>query len=177
MAYDPVRDRGLTMLDASHLFRTNTTRIAVLRGRRPRQFCYDFIGPFAPRPSRRGGEKGLGRGTPAGPTQLEELLGRHSGLGIAENARRHRIDEGEPPVGIGSMDHVAGVVDEVAVPPLGSFNGLRAHADLLVQRPVPRRAANKQQHDHAAANPHGLRPCTPLEWSRRGKLATGPATP
>ncbi|MCY1021433.1 ADYC domain-containing protein [Pyxidicoccus sp. MSG2] len=29
----------------------------------------------------------------------------------------------------------------------------------------------------AAANTHGLRPCTPLEWSRRGKLATGPATP
>jgi hypothetical protein len=31
MAFDPARDRDLRMLDAAHLFRTNTTRIAVLR--------------------------------------------------------------------------------------------------------------------------------------------------
>jgi len=52
MAYDRARDRGLTMLDASHLFRSNTTRIALLRGRRLRQFCYDFIELFAPHLSR-----------------------------------------------------------------------------------------------------------------------------
>lgn len=48
MAFDAGRDRGLTMLDAAHLFRTNTTRIALLRGRRMRQFTYAFIGLFTP---------------------------------------------------------------------------------------------------------------------------------
>lgn len=52
MAFDATRDRDLTMLDAAHLFRTNTTRIALLRGRRLRQFSYDFIGLFAPHLSR-----------------------------------------------------------------------------------------------------------------------------
>ena len=32
MAFDPARDRGLRVIDASHLFGTNTTRIALLRG-------------------------------------------------------------------------------------------------------------------------------------------------
>jgi len=63
MAYDPVRDRGLTMLDASHLFRTNTTRIALLRGRRLRPFCYDFIALFAPHLSRRVVEAAMAGGT------------------------------------------------------------------------------------------------------------------
>ena len=63
MAYDPVRDHGLTMLDASHLFRTNTTRIALLRGRRLRQFCYGFIELFAPHLSRRLVEKAMAGGT------------------------------------------------------------------------------------------------------------------
>ncbi|MCC6531013.1 MAG: CysB family HTH-type transcriptional regulator [Burkholderiales bacterium] len=62
MAYDPARDRALAMLDASHLFRTNTTRIALLRGRRPRQFAYDFIELFAPHLSRRVVEKAMAGG-------------------------------------------------------------------------------------------------------------------
>jgi DNA-binding transcriptional LysR family regulator len=63
MAYDSARDRGLTMLDAAHLFRTNTTRIALLRGRRLRQFSYAFIELFAPHLSRAVVEKAMAGGT------------------------------------------------------------------------------------------------------------------
>ena len=68
MAYDPGRDRSLAMLDASHLFRTNTARLAVLRGRRLRPFCYHFIELFAPHLSRRVVEKAM-----AGSTETYEL--------------------------------------------------------------------------------------------------------
>lgn len=63
MAYDPARDRGLAMLDASHLFRTNTARLAILRGRRLRAYCYDFIALFAPHLSRPVVEKAMAGGT------------------------------------------------------------------------------------------------------------------
>lgn len=43
MAFDPVRDAGLTLLDASHLFPANTTRIAVRRGHYLRGYAYRFI--------------------------------------------------------------------------------------------------------------------------------------
>lgn len=59
MAFDPRRDANLRMLDASHLFRTNTTRIALLRGRRLRQFTYAFIELFAPHLSRSVVEKAM----------------------------------------------------------------------------------------------------------------------
>ena len=68
MAYDPRRDGDLRMLDAKHLFRTNMTRIALLRGRRLRQFTYDFIELFAPRLSRAVVEKAM-----AGSTASYEL--------------------------------------------------------------------------------------------------------
>ncbi len=48
MAFDPARDRGLRAIDAGHLFRTNTTRIAVRRGAYLRSYVYDFIERFAP---------------------------------------------------------------------------------------------------------------------------------
>jgi LysR family cys regulon transcriptional activator len=48
MAFDARRDRGLRAVDARHLFRTNTTRIAVRRGGYLRGFVYDFIQQFAP---------------------------------------------------------------------------------------------------------------------------------
>ncbi len=63
MAFDATRDRDLYMLDASHLFRTNTTRIALLRGRRLRAFTYAFIELFAPHLSRRMVEKAMAGGT------------------------------------------------------------------------------------------------------------------
>ncbi len=43
MAFNPVRDTGLSLLDSVHLFETNTTRIAVRRGRYLRGYAYRFI--------------------------------------------------------------------------------------------------------------------------------------
>lgn len=48
MAFDPERDKGLRALDAGHLFRTSTTRIAIRRGTYLRGYAYDFIELFAP---------------------------------------------------------------------------------------------------------------------------------
>jgi LysR family cys regulon transcriptional activator len=48
MAFDPERDRALRAIDAGHLFRTNTTRVAVRRGAYLRGFAYEFIERFAP---------------------------------------------------------------------------------------------------------------------------------
>jgi DNA-binding transcriptional LysR family regulator len=63
MAFDSRRDSDLRMLDASHLFRTNTTRIALLRGRRLRQYTYAFIEMFAPSLSRSLVEKAMSGST------------------------------------------------------------------------------------------------------------------
>lgn len=43
VAFNAARDGGLTMLDCSHLFEENTTRIAVRRGHFMRRFAYHFI--------------------------------------------------------------------------------------------------------------------------------------
>ncbi len=48
MAYDPETDKGLGMIDASHLFPPNTSHIAFRRGAVLRQYMYDFIHLFAP---------------------------------------------------------------------------------------------------------------------------------
>jgi DNA-binding transcriptional LysR family regulator len=48
MAFDARRDRGLRALDASHLFKSNTTRIAVRRGAYLRGYVYAFIELFSP---------------------------------------------------------------------------------------------------------------------------------
>ena len=53
MAFDPERDRNLRLLDASHLFPRNTTRVAVRRGVLLRGYAYDFIELFAPRLTRK----------------------------------------------------------------------------------------------------------------------------
>jgi LysR family cys regulon transcriptional activator len=52
MAFDPVRDTGLRLIDASHLFEASTTRIAVRRNAYLRGYVYDFIELFAPHLSR-----------------------------------------------------------------------------------------------------------------------------
>jgi LysR family cys regulon transcriptional activator len=57
MAYDPDRDAALRALDARHLFRVNTTRVAIRRGTLLRGFAYDFIELFAPRLTRKGIER------------------------------------------------------------------------------------------------------------------------
>ncbi len=48
VAFDEARDAGLVLLDARHLFATNTTRVAVKRGAYLRGYVLDFIATFAP---------------------------------------------------------------------------------------------------------------------------------
>jgi LysR family transcriptional regulator, cys regulon transcriptional activator len=49
MAYDPRKDAAFARLDASHLFRESTTRLALRRGVFVRGYVYAFISMFAPR--------------------------------------------------------------------------------------------------------------------------------
>ncbi|WP_068809491.1 HTH-type transcriptional regulator CysB [Thauera phenolivorans] len=53
MAYDPAVDRGLGMVDASHLFASSTTRIGLRRRAWLRGYVYAFIEGFAPHLSRK----------------------------------------------------------------------------------------------------------------------------
>ena len=53
IAFDAQRDSGLVAVDASHLFESNTTRLALRRGSYLRRYDYDFISLFAPHLSRR----------------------------------------------------------------------------------------------------------------------------
>jgi LysR family cys regulon transcriptional activator len=48
MAFDPARDHGLRLIDASHLFEPSTTRIGIRRNAYLRGYIYDFIEMFAP---------------------------------------------------------------------------------------------------------------------------------
>ncbi len=43
MAFEPLRDAGLELLDAGHLFPSNTTRIALKRGHYLRGYAYRFL--------------------------------------------------------------------------------------------------------------------------------------
>lgn len=52
MAFDPARDHGLRLIDASHLFEASTTRIGIRRNAYLRGYVYDFIEMFAPHLSR-----------------------------------------------------------------------------------------------------------------------------
>ncbi len=53
LAFDAQRDSGLVAVDASHLFESNTTRLAIRRGCYLRRYDYDLIEYFAPHLSRR----------------------------------------------------------------------------------------------------------------------------
>ncbi len=63
VAYDPERDRGLKMIDASHLFRTNTTRVAIRRDALLRAYAYEFIELFAPQLTRKSIEAAMAGGS------------------------------------------------------------------------------------------------------------------
>jgi LysR family cys regulon transcriptional activator len=52
MAYDPAKDGGFEMLDASHLFAASMTRLALRRGIFLRGFVYEFITRCAPQNTR-----------------------------------------------------------------------------------------------------------------------------
>lgn len=49
MAYHPLRDQNLELLDASHLFEPNTTRLGIRRGHYLKGYAYRFIEKLAPR--------------------------------------------------------------------------------------------------------------------------------
>ncbi|MDH5534366.1 MAG: CysB family HTH-type transcriptional regulator [Betaproteobacteria bacterium] len=53
MAFDPARDHGLRLIDASHLFDPSTTSIAIRRFTYLRGYAYVFIEMFAPHLTRR----------------------------------------------------------------------------------------------------------------------------
>ncbi|MBI4205921.1 MAG: HTH-type transcriptional regulator CysB, partial [Betaproteobacteria bacterium] len=53
MAFDPARDFGLRLIDASHLFEPSTTRIGFRRNTYLRGYVFDFIEMFAPHLTRR----------------------------------------------------------------------------------------------------------------------------
>lgn len=48
MAFEPQRDRHLRAIDAGHLFRSSTTRVAIRRGAFLRGYAYAFMELFAP---------------------------------------------------------------------------------------------------------------------------------
>lgn len=48
MAYDPIRDKKLEVLDASHLFDPSTTYLALRQGTYLRGYLYTFIALYAP---------------------------------------------------------------------------------------------------------------------------------
>jgi LysR family transcriptional regulator, cys regulon transcriptional activator len=65
MAWDPVRDKGLAKLDASHLFAPSTTRLALRRNVFLRGYVYAFIALFAPKYDRAAVDAALGGEAPA----------------------------------------------------------------------------------------------------------------
>lgn len=59
VAFDAERDRGLRAMEAAHLFRSNTTRVAIKRGMFLRGYAFEFIELFAPHLTRRTIERAL----------------------------------------------------------------------------------------------------------------------
>lgn len=68
MAFDAQRDLKLRAMECSHLFRSNTTRVAIKRGSLLRGYAYEFIELFAPALNRKLIERAL-----AGEGELYEL--------------------------------------------------------------------------------------------------------
>jgi LysR family cys regulon transcriptional activator len=65
MAFDSARDDGFVCLDASHLFETSTTRLALRRNVFLRGYVYAFIQLFAPKYDRRAIDAALAGQQPA----------------------------------------------------------------------------------------------------------------
>ncbi len=69
MAYDPLLDKDLVAIDASHLFQPSVTHIGFRRGTFLRGYMYDFIEQFAPHLTRE---------------LVDEVVSRHSKADIDE---------------------------------------------------------------------------------------------
>ena len=76
MAIDPVIDRDLVAIDASHLFQRSTTKIGFRKGSFLRSYMYDFIEAFAPHLTRTVVEEATALRDP----QLIEEMFEHSEL-------------------------------------------------------------------------------------------------
>lgn len=73
MAVDPVADRDLVAIDASHLFASSVTRIGIRRGTFMRNYMFDFLQGFAAHLDRRTVEAALEAG-PRGEKHLFEEI-------------------------------------------------------------------------------------------------------
>lgn len=62
MAFDARRDSHLRVIDAGHLFRSSTTRVALRRGAMMRGYAYEFIELFAPQLTRKTIDKAMSGG-------------------------------------------------------------------------------------------------------------------
>jgi LysR family cys regulon transcriptional activator len=62
MAFDAKRDSHLRAIDAGHLFRSSTTRVALRRGAMLRGYAYEFIELFAPQLTRKTIDKAMSGG-------------------------------------------------------------------------------------------------------------------
>jgi LysR family cys regulon transcriptional activator len=62
MAFDARRDSHLRAIDAGHLFRSSTTRVALRRGAMMRGYTYEFIELFAPQLTRKTIDRALSGG-------------------------------------------------------------------------------------------------------------------
>jgi LysR family cys regulon transcriptional activator len=62
MAFDAKRDSHLRVIDAGHLFRSSTTRVALRRGAMMRGYAYEFIELFAPQLTRKTIDKAMSGG-------------------------------------------------------------------------------------------------------------------
>ncbi len=62
MAFDAKRDSHLRAIDAGHLFRSSTTRVALRRGAMMRGYAYEFIELFAPQLTRKTIDKAMAGG-------------------------------------------------------------------------------------------------------------------
>ncbi len=63
LAFIPERDRHLRKIEATHLFKANTTRLAVRKNEYLRGYTYDFISLFAPHLTREVVEKAMQQAT------------------------------------------------------------------------------------------------------------------
>jgi LysR family cys regulon transcriptional activator len=60
LAFVPERDRHLHKIEASHLFKPNTTRLAIRKNEYLHGYTYDFIELFSPHLTRKVVEKAMG---------------------------------------------------------------------------------------------------------------------
>jgi hypothetical protein len=66
MAFDAAKDSGFELLDASHLFATSMTRLALRKGVFLRGYVYEFIALFAGQYTRAAVDAALGGTAPVG---------------------------------------------------------------------------------------------------------------